>query len=173
MFYTVESMEQAWKKVNNEIFPTDYEKDENSSERAGYPVYRSTAEGHYYDYICDLGDRLEVNLSNGESINVWVKPEQKDAEREESEAKFEVEVTTKKTGEVRKYELNEFIAQARFFWSSGEEHSIEAELMEMSDILKKLNNHGAAMEIIYGGLIIKVVYYRWARYDRFMKLVSK
>ncbi len=172
MFYTVKSMEQAWKKVN-EIFPTDYEKDEGSSERAGYSVYRSTAEGHYYDYVCDLGDRLEVNLSTGESINVWVKPEQKVAEREENEAHFVVEVATQKTSEVRRFELGEFITQARFFWSSGEKHSIEDELMELCDILKKLNNHGAAVEIIYGGLLIKVVYYRWARYDRFMKLVSK
>lgn len=172
MFYTVKSMEQAWKKVN-EIFPTDYEKDEGSSERAGYSVYRSTAEGHYYDYICDLGDRLEANLSTGESINVWVKPEQKVAEREENEAHFEVEVATKKTGEVRKYELDEFITQARFFWSSGEEHSIEAKFMELCDILRKLNDHGAAMEFIYGGLVIKVVYYRWEKYNRFMELVSK
>ena len=43
----VKSMSEAWSKVD-EIFPTDYEKDSKSSERAGYPVYRSTAEGHYY-----------------------------------------------------------------------------------------------------------------------------
>ena len=57
---TVTSKQEAWNKVN-EIFPTDYEQDMGSSDRAGYPVYRSTAEGHYYDYICDLGSRLEVN----------------------------------------------------------------------------------------------------------------
>lgn len=67
----VSSMKEAWSKAN-EIFPTDYIKDEKSSERAGYPVYRSTAEGHYYDYICDLGDRLEINLSTGKTINIWV-----------------------------------------------------------------------------------------------------
>ncbi len=68
---TVSSIEQAWEKAN-EIFPTDYTKDESSSLRAGYPIHRSTAEGHYYDYICDLGNRLEVNLSTGESINIWI-----------------------------------------------------------------------------------------------------
>ena len=61
---------EAWQKVR-EIFPTDYEIDFHSTERAGYAVYRSTADGHYYDYICDLGDRLEVNLSNGKTVNVW------------------------------------------------------------------------------------------------------
>ena len=66
----VNSKCEAWNMVNA-IFPTDYQKDELSSERAGYPVYRSTAEGHYYDYICDLGDRLEVNLSGGTTVNIW------------------------------------------------------------------------------------------------------
>ena len=70
----VKSMNEAWRKAN-EIFPTDYEQDTKCSERAGYPVYRSTSEGHYYDYICDLGDRLEINLSNGETINIWVETE--------------------------------------------------------------------------------------------------
>ena len=67
----VKNMNEAWSKAN-EIFPTDYQQDTKSSERAGYPVYRSTAEGHYYDYICDLGDRLEINLSTGKTINIWV-----------------------------------------------------------------------------------------------------
>lgn len=69
----VTSKQEAWNKVN-EIFPTDYAKDEHSSNRAGYPVYRSTAEGHHCDYICDLGDRLEVNLdsSHFETVNIWI-----------------------------------------------------------------------------------------------------
>lgn len=67
----VNSMSEAWEKVN-EIFPTDYELNNMLSERAGYNVYSSTAEGHYYDYICDLGSRLEINLNNGDTINVWV-----------------------------------------------------------------------------------------------------
>ena len=48
--FTMTSKALAWNKVN-EIFPTDYERDDASSERAGYPVYRSTADGHWYDYI--------------------------------------------------------------------------------------------------------------------------
>lgn len=72
----VTSKEAAWEEVNK-IFPADYAEDTSSSERAGYPVYRSSIE--YYDYICDLGDRLEVNLKNGgKTINVWiVEPEEK------------------------------------------------------------------------------------------------
>lgn len=67
----VASREEAWEKAN-EIFPTDYLKDEQRSSNAGYPVYRSTADDHYYDYICDLGCRLEVNLSSGEPVNIWI-----------------------------------------------------------------------------------------------------
>lgn len=69
----VTSKQEAWNKVN-EIFPTDYEQDLGSSDRAGYPIYRSTAEGHYYDYICDLGNRLEVNLDSSHlaTVNIWI-----------------------------------------------------------------------------------------------------
>lgn len=78
----VKNMNEAWNKAN-EIFPTDYEQDNKSSERAGYPVYRSTADGHYYDYICDLGDRLEINLSTGETINIWVEDDTDEPSEEE------------------------------------------------------------------------------------------
>lgn len=72
----VGSYAEAWEIVNG-IFPTDYEKDESSSKNAGYPVYRSTADGHYYDYICDLNDRLEVNLKDGNrTVNIWIEAEQ-------------------------------------------------------------------------------------------------
>lgn len=69
----VTSKQDAWNKVN-QIFPTDYEQDVQSSTRAGYPVYRSTAEGHHCDYICDLGDRLEVNMDSSrlETVNIWI-----------------------------------------------------------------------------------------------------
>ena len=68
------SAEEAWNRIN-EISPTDYAKDEDSSQRAGYPIFRSTADGHFYDYICDLNDRLEVNLSTGETVNIWIEQE--------------------------------------------------------------------------------------------------
>lgn len=66
----VTSKQEAWEMVNN-IFPNDYTEDVESRERAGYPIYRSNIE--YYDYICDLGDRLEINLKNGnKTINIWI-----------------------------------------------------------------------------------------------------
>jgi hypothetical protein len=46
------SREQAW-EMANAIFPTDYEKDEDSSHRAGYDIYRHHML-NYYSRICDL-----------------------------------------------------------------------------------------------------------------------
>lgn len=108
----VRSIDEAWAKVN-EVFPTDYEKDEESSQRAGYPIYRSTAEGHYEDYICDLNTRLEVNIAEGnQTINVWI-------ELEEQGADIEVTVIAK-IGETRVYSTyDEYRKDFRFFWSSG------------------------------------------------------
>lgn len=65
----VNTRQQAWDEANR-IIPNDYEQDMESSKNAGYPIYRSNVE--HYDYICDLGDRLEVNLKNGKSINIWI-----------------------------------------------------------------------------------------------------
>lgn len=68
--FEAKSIQEAWDIVNT-IFPTDYDENIQSSERAGYPIYRSTIE--HYDYICDLGCRLEINLKDGnKTINVWV-----------------------------------------------------------------------------------------------------
>lgn len=63
---------EAW-TMAAEIFPTDYNKDDESSSRAGYPIYRSTTRN--YCYICELGDRLEINLDDGRTINIWIDPE--------------------------------------------------------------------------------------------------
>ena len=47
-----------------------YELDREATKRAGYKVYRST--NKYYDYICDLETRLEINYANGKSENIWI-----------------------------------------------------------------------------------------------------
>lgn len=67
--------EQAW-TIADEIFPTDYMKNEAKSLRAGYDIYESTAEG-VFAWISDLNDRLEVNLDNGKTITIWIDEEPK------------------------------------------------------------------------------------------------
>lgn len=72
---TVHSIKEAWQKAD-EIFPTDYSKDDYLSERSGYSVYVSTAEGFQNCWISDLGDRLEVNI-NGTTTNIWIEEDEK------------------------------------------------------------------------------------------------
>lgn len=75
----VATVKEAWEAADK-MFPTDYQKDEESSQRAGYPIYRSTADDHYSFYICDLNDRLEVNM-DGKSINIWIQPDSESKEK--------------------------------------------------------------------------------------------
>lgn len=67
---TVLTKEHAFAEANK-IMKHDYEYDAHRSSRAGYPIYFSTAYG-VSEWISDLGNRLEVNLENGESINIWI-----------------------------------------------------------------------------------------------------
>lgn len=67
---TVTSIKDAWNEAQR-IFPTDYAEDKQRSERAGYPIYHSTADG-VNAWISDLGNRLEVNLPDGKSVNIWI-----------------------------------------------------------------------------------------------------
>lgn len=63
---------EAWKEANK-IFPTAYEKDEASSARAGYDIYRHPTL-NYHTRICDLGCRLEIITGEyGENVtNIWI-----------------------------------------------------------------------------------------------------
>lgn len=79
------SKKEAWEIVNM-IFPSDYSEDAKSSERAGHPVYRSNIE--FLDYICDLGDRLEVNLKYDGTTNVWIVEPEKTEEKKPEALKF-------------------------------------------------------------------------------------
>lgn len=79
--YTVNTVNEAWSKAA-EIMPTDYEYDTYRSNRAGYGVYYSTADG-VCAWVSDLGSRLEVNLPSGESVNVWIVEESTEAESDE------------------------------------------------------------------------------------------
>lgn len=67
------SIKEAW-SLADEIFPTDYLKNDTASAAAGYDIYESTADG-CIAWISDLGDRLEVNLPDGKTVNVWIEEE--------------------------------------------------------------------------------------------------
>ena len=80
----VKSKQEAWRKAGI-IFPTDYMKDERRSKNAGYDIYYSTAFG-VNAWISDLGDRLEVNMENGETVNIWIEENPEFAEYQLADA---------------------------------------------------------------------------------------
>lgn len=61
----VSSVSEAWRAAAR-IFPTDYEKNEENSKRAGYPIYETTSTDERFSgfHISDLNTRLEVNMGN-------------------------------------------------------------------------------------------------------------
>lgn len=78
---TTHSTEEAWRTAAS-IFPTDYSRDSLRSQNAGYDIYHSTADG-VSAWISDLGTRLEVNLPNGETVNVWIEEKEPEPTAEE------------------------------------------------------------------------------------------
>lgn len=76
---TVNSIKEAWEMVN-EIFPTDYTENTIKTRNAGYPVFDSNL-GDENGYICDLGNRLEVNLADGTTVNIWIETAQEKVKR--------------------------------------------------------------------------------------------
>lgn len=71
--YHASNKVEAW-RLANALFPTDYEYDVKSTERAGYPIYTSTADCDN-SHISDLEVRLELNIWHGqeiETITIWI-----------------------------------------------------------------------------------------------------
>lgn len=68
---TVANKEQAF-TIANGLVHHDYDYDVQRSKKAGYPIYFTTMPG-INEWISDLGNRLEVNLCNGRTFNIWVK----------------------------------------------------------------------------------------------------
>ena len=151
------TIQEAW-NLANKMFPTDYQKDEESSKRAGYPIYRSTAEGHFNDYICDLNDRLEVNIAEGnQSINIWIEPEEQGED---------VEVTViAKSGETRTYSTYaEFRKEFRFFLSSGNRYEDnEAHYEKIIQSLREFNEDGIKTKTHRSGLTTIFTYKKWQK----------
>ena len=151
----VKTTAEAWEAANK-MFPTDYQKDEESSQRAGYPIYRSTAEGHFNDYICDLNDRLEVNIAEGnQTVNIWLETEEQGED---------VEVTViAKSGETRVYTTYaEFRKEFRFFLSSGNRYEDnEAHYEKIIQSLREINEDGIKTETHRSGLTAIFTYKKW------------
>jgi hypothetical protein len=76
---TFKSEYDAWNWVHENFKGKQWYHDYEASGKAGYGIYRDLEE--YYNYICCLGDRLEVNLKEGnQTINLWIKKEWKETD---------------------------------------------------------------------------------------------
>ena len=108
---TVTSIRDAWAEVQK-IFPTRYEHDASRSERAGYPIYYSTA-ADVNAWISDLGNRLEVNLPDGKSVDIWI---QAPAEADTSDSTKDTEDSGSATKEERR-ETAKRIQRLAYFYT--------------------------------------------------------
>lgn len=66
-----------------DILSSGVEKDEEATNRAGFAIYRSTANPS--EWVSDLGNRLEVNKANGESVCIWIDETEEETEAQETE----------------------------------------------------------------------------------------
>ncbi len=64
-----ENRDEAW-KMAQQVFGCDWEEDAGASNGAGYPIYRGTSDARCW--ISDLGSRLELNMADGSTINIWL-----------------------------------------------------------------------------------------------------
>lgn len=146
---TVKTIEQAWSKAN-ELMPCDYMHDSIRSANAGYDIYFSTCA----DKVCwvsDLGDRLEVNLPSGESINIWVEEDHPTTKPESvSEAEVAEYVADANAIKAGKYEAlyAPEVGQMVTVCISGDSYVAESE-RAVYDALKH-DHVGAVIDIIEG-----------------------
>lgn len=130
---TVTSIRDAWAEVQK-IFPTRYEHDASRSERAGYPIYYSTA-SDVNAWISDLGNRLEVNLPDGKSVDIWI---QAPAEADTSDSTKDTEDSGSATKEERR-ETAKRIQRFTYYYTKEYVHELEnkkredAAVKEMQD----------------------------------------
>lgn len=72
--------DEAW-RIADRMFPTDYQKDDAASERAGYPIYETTSTDEKFAgfHISDLNTRLELNMGK-ETVTIWIEEDDGNAE---------------------------------------------------------------------------------------------
>lgn len=89
---TFKSEYDAWNWVHEQFAGQQWYHDQEASKNAGYDIYRDLEE--YYNYICCLGDRLEVNLKEGnQTINLWILQESTESDCCEAYRNYEITAT--------------------------------------------------------------------------------
>lgn len=81
---TATTMYKAWEKAK-EIANTGFTLNEWKTKRAGYKVYDAADESG--TTVSDLNTRLELNIADGRTFNIWIEEDNKELlEREITEA---------------------------------------------------------------------------------------
>ena len=144
---TVKTIEQAWSKAD-ELMPCDYMHDSIKSANAGYDIYYSTCADKVC-WISDLGDRLEVNIPSGESINIWIEAEQTATEPEavsaEEVAEYVADANAIKNGKYEALYAPE-VGQIVTVCISGDSYAAESERAVYAAL--KHDHESASVDII-------------------------
>ena len=70
----VKSNEDAWVQAA-EILGCSFYYDKEASTKAGYAIHKGISEVNCW--ISDMGNRLEVNMSNGDTVNIWIEEDER------------------------------------------------------------------------------------------------
>lgn len=145
---TAWSTAHAW-AIADELFPGDYAKDEQSSERAGYPIYRATNEGSRA-YICDLNSGLEINYDDGSSQRIYIDRDALKAEHQQAEQAEALtrEIEQRKAAEeaARKADEARALAQGELEDAREALADMEAEQEDMTKRTLEAEQHAEEME---------------------------
>ena len=129
----VENLTKAFEVVFKII--GQYKYDKQSSERAGYAIYRSTT--NHLEYACNLGNRIEINTKDGKSENIWI---------DENIAKITRlnQKILEQSGEIAKLKMR------------IRELEVKSNLAEIKDTKKVINSVGVESWIEAGINVVKV-----------------
>ena len=135
--------------IADELFPGDYIRDENCSERAGYPIYRATSEDSRA-YICDLGTGLEINYDDGSSQWISINSEALRAEHQQAEQAEALarEIEKRKAAEdaARKADEARALAQGELEDAREALADMEAERDDLAQSVENALQHAEDME---------------------------
>lgn len=156
---TAWSTAHAWAIVN-ELFPGDYAKDDNSSERAGYPVYRATSEDSRA-YICDLNTGLEINYDDGSSQWIGINSDARKAEIQQTEQAEALarEIEKRKAAEeaARKADEARALAQGELEEAREALADKEAECDDLAQSVENALQHAEDMEAEAQKLAVEIM----------------
>lgn len=152
MTIKVKTRKQAW-DIADRLFPTDYERNADSSGRAGYPIYETTStdEDHTGFHISDLNTSLELNMGV-ETIKINIESEEADENKETRNCfnklleKVKDERRLAEVKERQKYNYYSDRTNYNWNWSEKDDKAYQKEWDELILKLRVLKELENAME---------------------------